>query len=252
MKRAVVLAIFAAGAPNLAHGERSLVATTLRAVLWVVFCVLAAELAGYLLHSLLHSEKLPWLSRSHMEHHLEHYGPRRPMRPSATYIDATAERWSIGNVGMEWIVPSIVVLGSFFGIFSVIRLPWSYRVSFMAIALAWSAFMFNYLHDRMHVLGFWMEKNRVFRRWFVAARRLHDIHHLGVNNHGKMDSNFGIGFSFFDHVFGTFRGRLESLNEVGISVAQRRYAIHLRRPAHVSTRSSSHETGPIEDTCPQT
>ena len=54
--------------------------------------------------------------------------------------------------------------------------------------------MFSYLHDVMHVEGYWMEKNRWLRRWFTSARNLHDIHHHVVNRDGLMDKNFGICF----------------------------------------------------------
>lgn len=201
----------------------------LRGLAWVAFSVFIAELAGYLLHRLLHSGKIRWLSRSHMEHHLEHYGPHRPMRPSETYIDATAGRWSIGNIGMEWIVPSVVVLGGFLGIFQLIGLPWSYRISFVAIALGWTSLTFNYVHDRMHIRGFWMENNPWLKKWFIAARRLHDIHHLSLNDGGQLDCNFGIGFYFFDRIFGTFCGGLRSFNRCGFETARLRYLQSQRR-----------------------
>lgn len=192
---------------------------------WVAFSVFIAELAGYLLHRLLHSEKIGWLSRSHMEHHLEHYGPHKPMRPSETYFDATTGRWSIGNIGMEWIVPSGVVLGGFLGIFEAINMPWSYRISFVAIALGWTSLTFNYLHDRMHIRAFWMERSPWLKKWFIAARRLHDIHHLSLNDNGRMDCNFGIGFYFLDRIFGTFCGRVRSVNRSGFEAARLRHSL---------------------------
>jgi sterol desaturase/sphingolipid hydroxylase (fatty acid hydroxylase superfamily) len=44
----------------------------------VICSCLVAELAGYWLHGLLHSYKLPFLNRSHMVHHLLLYGPMQP------------------------------------------------------------------------------------------------------------------------------------------------------------------------------
>jgi hypothetical protein len=41
---------------------------------------LVAELAGYWLHRLLPSDRLPFLSRTHMFHHVLLYGPLQPMR----------------------------------------------------------------------------------------------------------------------------------------------------------------------------
>ncbi|HUJ31375.1 MAG TPA: sterol desaturase family protein [Candidatus Acidoferrum sp.] len=190
---------------------------------WIAFSILVAELAGYFLHRLLHSEKIRWLSRSHMEHHLEHYGPLQPMRPSPKYIDATASRWSIGNVGLEWIAPSAVLLALFVAVFAVARIPWPYQVSFIVITLGWSASMFSYLHDRMHIREFWMERSWFLRRWFIPARRLHDIHHLSLNDSGRMNRNFGIGFFWFDRVFGTLADKQQGLNWTGIEAARRHY-----------------------------
>ncbi|HTS13191.1 MAG TPA: sterol desaturase family protein [Candidatus Limnocylindrales bacterium] len=238
----IAIELLGASAATLALTDRSLMASSLRAVAWVGFCAVTAELVGYLLHRLLHSERIRWLSRSHMEHHLEHYGPLRPMRPSGKYIDATTGRWSIGNVGLEWIAPSGIALGSFLAAFAALRLPWGYRISFVVITLAWSSFMFSYLHDRMHILGFWMEKNRWLKRWFTGARRLHDIHHLSLNGHGRMDRNFGIGFYFFDRLFGTFRGRQECFNRAGLEAAQHRYHSTAALKVELSPRRNSSST----------
>ncbi|HKS83042.1 MAG TPA: sterol desaturase family protein [Candidatus Acidoferrales bacterium] len=191
--------------------------------MWIAFSVLAAELVGYLLHRFLHSEKICWLSRSHMEHHLEHYGPLKPMRPSPQYIDATTGRWAIGNVGLEWIAPSALLIIAFVAAFTAAGISWPYQLSFIAITLGWSSLMFSYLHDRMHMRGFWMERNWLLRRWFVAARRLHDIHHLSLNDFGRMDRNFGIGFYFFDRVFGTISNKPALLNQTGVEAARKRY-----------------------------
>ncbi len=62
----------------------------------VICSCLVAELAGYWLHSLLHSDKLPFLSRSHIVHHLLLYGPMQPMR-AEHYKDATRARFSLGS-----------------------------------------------------------------------------------------------------------------------------------------------------------
>jgi len=216
------LTLYAPGLSQVASGI-SRWPLAVRVISWGAFSVLVAELVGYLLHYLLHSEKIRWLSRSHMEHHLEHYGPLRPMRPSAIYIDATTGRWAIGNVGLEWIAPSALLLVVFVSIFTVVGISWPFQVTFIAITLGWSALMFSYLHDRMHLRGFWMERNWLLRRWFVSARRLHDIHHLSLNDAGRMDRNFGIGFYLFDRLFGTISERQTGLNSMGIEAARKRY-----------------------------
>src|SRR5258708_15941018 len=70
---------------------------------------LLAEFFGYWLHRLLHSDKIPFLSRGHLIHHFLIYGPGQPMRLDK-YHDATEQRFSVGNVGLEWLVPSAVIL----------------------------------------------------------------------------------------------------------------------------------------------
>ncbi|MDE1975878.1 MAG: hypothetical protein KGI84_01305, partial [Elusimicrobia bacterium] len=56
---------------------------------------LTAEFVGYWLHILLHSDKIKFLSRSHMIHHLISYPPDTPMRPSEEYMLSTQGRASL-------------------------------------------------------------------------------------------------------------------------------------------------------------
>jgi len=83
--------------------------------------------------------------------------------------------------------------------------------------------MFSYLHDRMHIAGFWMERNVWLREWFLAARRLHDIHHRALNDEGLMDKNFGIAFFFYDRLFGTLTRDPRPFNERGYAAVISRF-----------------------------
>ena len=83
--------------------------------------------------------------------------------------------------------------------------------------------MFSYLHDRMHIKGFWMVRAPLLNRWFLQARRLHDIHHHILNNDGLMDKNFGIGFFVFDRMFGTLASETSPFNRRGYAAAQERF-----------------------------
>ena len=83
--------------------------------------------------------------------------------------------------------------------------------------------MFSYLHDRMHVKNFWMERAPLVRRWFLRARRLHDIHHHALNDNGLMDRNFGIGFFVFDKLFGTLAFASFGFNQRGYAAARERF-----------------------------
>lgn len=196
----------------------------LEAAAWVLGSCLAAELVGYLLHRLLHSDCIRFLSRSHMIHHLLLYGPLQPQRPSAEYLDATTGRAALGSVGLEWVIPSVVLLGAFLGAFQVFHVRALHQIIFVCVSLGWSFLMFSYLHDRMHLRGFWMAKNPVLQRWFLAARHLHDVHHTALNDGGLMDKNFGIGFYFFDRLFGSFAGTARPFNRQGYEAAKKRYA----------------------------
>lgn len=83
--------------------------------------------------------------------------------------------------------------------------------------------MFSYLHDTMHIEGFWLESNRTLKRWFLSARTRHDIHHQVMNEQGLMDRNFGIGFFLFDRVFGTFSEDAPVFNAGGYRAARERF-----------------------------
>jgi hypothetical protein len=74
-------------------------------------------------------------------------------------------------------------------VFQLFHVQLLFRVIYFATTLAWSFLMFSYLHDIMHVEGFWLEKNRWLKRWFTSARKLHDIHEV-INDQGLMDKKF--------------------------------------------------------------
>src|SRR5260370_32217288 len=82
--------------------------TLVGVVATLVDSLVVAEFAGYWLHRLLHSDKFPSLSQGHLIHHFLIYGPRQPMR-AGEYHDATDNRISVGNVGIEWLSPSAII-----------------------------------------------------------------------------------------------------------------------------------------------
>lgn len=184
--------------------------------------ILFAELAGYLLHRLIHSERFPRLSRSHMIHHLHLYGPNQPMR-LPKYRGATEDRASLGNIGMEWILPAALILAVCTLLLWSFGVGWRYILLALLTMLAWSILMFSYMHDSMHVENCWMERTPLLKNWFMGARRLHDIHHHALNDEGRMDRNFGIGFFFFDRLFRTMQKRHCPLNSHGYLAAANRF-----------------------------
>ncbi len=190
----------------------------------LVDSVVVAEFAGYWLHRLLHSDKFPSLSRGHLIHHFLIYGPRQPMR-AAEYHDATANRFSVGNVGIEWLAPSAIILLFCWGVLALLSVPPVYQMLALCTLLGWPILMFSYLHDRMHTENFWMTRVPLLKSWFLKARRLHDIHHRNVDRQGFMDSNFGIGFYFFDRFFRTMVKRHRPFNWRGYQAAIGRYGL---------------------------
>jgi sterol desaturase/sphingolipid hydroxylase (fatty acid hydroxylase superfamily) len=185
--------------------------------------IIAGEMLGYLLHRLMHSGWIPWLSTSHMKHHMVLYGPMQKQRPSEQYMDATTGEVAIGNIGLEWIIPSSVILAICVVALHLLKLSLADQVVSIGTILVWSFLMFSYLHDRMHIKNFWMGRTPVISRWFLRARLLHDIHHHAMNNDGLMDKNFGIGFFAFDRLFGTLSRQPARFNRQGYAVAQQRF-----------------------------
>lgn len=200
----------------------------------VASSIIAGELLGYLLHRLMHSGWIPWLSASHMKHHMVLYGPLQKQRPSEQYLDATTGEIAIGNIGLEWIIPSSVTLAICVVVLYLLKVSLADQAISIGTILAWSFLMFSYLHDRMHVKNFWMARTPVISRWFLRARRLHDIHHHVVNNSGLMDKNFGIGCFMFDRLFGTLSRQPARFNRQGYDVARQRF-----RSLYSDSRSSN-------------
>lgn len=190
----------------------------------LVDSVVIAEFAGYWLHRLLHSDRFPALSRGHLIHHFLIYGPRQPMR-AERYHDATGNRFSVGNVGIEWLVPSGIILLFCWGVMALLGVPHIYQALALGTLVGWPILMFSYLHDKMHLENFWMSRVPLLKTWFLRARRLHDIHHRSVNNDGYMDTNFGIGFYFFDRFFRTMSKRHRLFNWAGYEAAIKRYGL---------------------------
>ena len=195
---------------------------------WVFGSVLSAELLGYGLHRLLHSGGLGFLSRNHMTHHLVLYGPLQEQR-SHHYHDATTNSVSLGNIGVEWLLPSTLLIVLALVGFHWLQVRMLFQTIYFFTTLAWGFLMFSYLHDVMHIEGFWLEQNRLLRRWFTSARKLHDIHHRVINNDGLMNTNFGIGFFLFDRLFGTICSSDLAFNVDGFQVAKEKFRSIIER-----------------------
>lgn len=185
--------------------------------------IVVSELLGYLIHRLLHSGRIQSLSRAHMRHHLVLYGPLQSQRPGTEYFDATTDAASVGNIGLEWLIPSAILLAIAIGVLHYLQVPRFHQFVAIGGSLAWSFLMFSYVHDRMHIAGSWMERNRCLKKWFIDARDSHDIHHWALNDEGFMNKNFGIAFFFFDRLFGTMAKERPAFNQHGYHRALMRF-----------------------------
>jgi sterol desaturase/sphingolipid hydroxylase (fatty acid hydroxylase superfamily) len=205
---------------------------------WAVTAIVASELLGYWLHRLLYSGRISFLSMNHMKHHLLLCGPLQKQRPREEYRHATTGQVAIGNIGLEWIIPAGILLIVLAGLFRFLGIPAAYQFLFFGIVLAWSFWVFSYPHDRMHIKGFWMERAPIVKLWFCWARNLHDIHHRVVNDQGLMDKKFGIGFAFFDWLFGTMAPVQPRFNHAGLEAANERFHFVTGGSHEVRTRKT--------------
>jgi sterol desaturase/sphingolipid hydroxylase (fatty acid hydroxylase superfamily) len=102
------------------------------------------------------------------------------------------------------------------------------RVTFVGIvatlvdSIVVAEFAGYWLHRLLHLENFWRSRVPLRRSWFLRARRLHDIHHRSVNSNGFMDTNFGIGFYFFDRFFRTMAKRHSPFSRTGYRAAIQR------------------------------
>lgn len=203
----------------------------LAALLAVALGVVYAEFVGYWVHRLIHSGKIEWLAKVHMEHHLREYGPRMPMRTEGYKSPNTIK---IANIGLEWLIPialvtTVTVTASLLLGFSLLT-----TAIFMASGIGWGIFLFNYMHDLLHLKNTWV-LNTSLRKWFIGVRRLHDIHHIQLTDEGRMDVNFGICFFGMDKLFGTHQKTTYGFNYKGLEAAKKTYS-------HIYDASSSQKT----------
>lgn len=189
----------------------------------VVGGVVFAEIYGYWLHRLMHSDVIAFMSRNHMIHHLKIYGPRMKQRPEDGYRYAIAGRTNLGGIGVEWLAPIGLTIIVICVVFYLAGATWLQASLFLGAALLYSYFLFWLLHNAMHQRDAWMLRQPWLTRWFLAARRRHDIHHVRLNAEGRLYANFGIGFAWMDHVFGTARRQASRVEDAALSRAHERY-----------------------------
>ncbi|MFI5360921.1 MAG: sterol desaturase family protein [Elusimicrobiota bacterium] len=193
-------------------------------ILTVAAACIFAELVGYWLHVLLHNEKIPFLSRNHMIHHLVVYARNTKVRPLRVG-DASEDPAELLFMGLEWLFPIGAILPLALIVLRIAGLSVVLQAAFVATSLLWGLLMFNYMHDALHEKSFWMERSSFWRNRFRCAQRRHDIHHMDIDAAGRLTRNYGIFFFFFDRLFGTFADRRRSERHDGLKTAFKRYAV---------------------------
>jgi sterol desaturase/sphingolipid hydroxylase (fatty acid hydroxylase superfamily) len=185
--------------------------------------VVAAEFLGYWIHTLLHSEKVKFLSKAHMHHHIFDYGPRRSQR-SDVYKDSGIGRFTLFGLGAEWLVPLVPVTIAWVVLLHFLEVTLFLNLMSAATGLLWGYLMFSLVHRNFHVEGTWFQQTAFTRKWFRHVRRLHDIHHHKLTDEGRMPYNMGICFYWFDRLFGTYRSTLGRFNSRGLEKSRELYA----------------------------
>lgn len=196
----------------------------LEIIITVILAIISGEFLGYWLHVLLHSNKIEFLSKAHMIHHLVVYGPKQEFTSDKYKTSLIDNRPGIAGVGLEWIIPVILIVSGMTLILWALNIPLHLAVIFVMATGIWELIMFNYMHDALHLRHFWMINNKLLSKWFLQTRQKHLIHHLEIDNTGRMNTNYGICFFFFDKLFRTFEGKLNKFNEFGYEKAKTRYS----------------------------
>lgn len=187
----------------------------------IVGSLILAEFYGYWLHVLLHSYWIPALSRSHMNHHVLSYAPGSRMRHEDYVQEVQDGDVLIFGLGLEWILPSLVLLVVTVSVEWLIGFSPAQIAVSVGIVIAYSVFLFWFLHETLHLKHPWILRIKPVRRWYLNARKLHDIHHHHVTDEGLMNRNYGIAFFVFDKVFGSFLPKLKGgINRDGIAAAK--------------------------------
>lgn len=191
-------------------------------IILILSGIIFAEFVGYWLHILLHSEKVPALSRAHMLHHLRDYSPGKTLHRDE-YLSSTDDRAHFLGIGFEWILPILTIVILSTAIMNLLGMSWNSQIIFTVSALAWGYFMFGYIHSSMHLKNFWMHKIPGLSSWHKNIRKLHDYHHLQISPDGRMQKNYGICFYWFDRLFRTYSPSTKPFDRAGHTAALERY-----------------------------
>lgn len=154
----------------------------------VALSVVVAALLGHLVHWLLHQRWTGPFYRGHMEHHLDHYPPKR-----LTSHEYLVPKWH--RSGPVLFTPAFLVISAAVG-----GLTWALNVShWLSVAFMLGILAFGLLtdaiHDAFHLESSWRHRFPGFAR--MRAR------HFG--HHRNMRKNYGIIIFAWDRALGTLK-----------------------------------------------
>ena len=192
-------------------------------VLIFLVSLIISEIYGYWLHVLLHSYIFPSLSKAHMNHHILSYPPGGKMRHPEYIQDRIPEDKTVFGIGLEWIIPSLILLSATFCVEWLIGLSLGQIILSISTMITYTIFLFLFMHESLHLKDHFLLKVRPLKSWYIKVRKLHDIHHHYVDDNGLMNKNYGIAFFFFDKIFRTYMPNLRGkFNKDGIIKAEER------------------------------
>lgn len=150
-------------------------------LLVLVFGAILTEIAGYLLHRVLHSSRLGSLHTAHLSHHTVQYPPNDFLGPVYRSAGSSSTLYPFLAVGvvlaglLMWLAPLWLALP-------------------LILDLAVVGAINDRVHGALHIRGHWLERFEMFH----YLRYLHWIHHE------KMVFNYGIVTFGTDKAVGTF------------------------------------------------
>jgi hypothetical protein len=140
------------------------------------------QISGYVVHWALHRPELGKAFEAHKEHHQVKYPPEN-------YLSKKYREISIISQPFWYYLPAAIGLIAL--AFTTLPL---YIAGALTAELAFVAWSNDWVHQKLHIEGHWLERYT----WFHRLRELHWQHHLDEG------TNLGIFSWTGDRIFGTF------------------------------------------------
>lgn len=141
------------------------------------------QTAGYVVHKALHHPLLGKIHETHDIHHKQMYPPEDYLVPG--------EYREVPNEAQPFKYYAAAAIPLIAAAFFFLPLTMATALTAELILVAW---VNDWLHQKFHIEGFWMERYT----WFNELRDLHWHHHVDVRE------NLGIFFWLPDKILGTY------------------------------------------------